>query len=65
VVAVTITVSDQLAQELNQIAQEMGHANAKQMVLSFLRGHIVAKRCMTAKSDAQAPAEQEAEGGIT
>lgn len=63
-VTVTISVADELAQELNQIAQERGYANARAMVVARLRTLIVNKRRMVADAEARAAAEPEVEEGI-
>lgn len=61
---VTITISSELAQELNEIAQERGYTNAREMVLARVRTLIVNKRRMAADEEARTAAQPEVEAGI-
>lgn len=62
---VTITVSEAIAQELNEMAQEAGYSNAKMMALAYLRDRYVVWRRRAASEEAGGIAQEEAEEGIT
>ena len=63
-ITVSFTITEELAAELNEIAQGRGYDNAKQMVVQTLRRMIINKRRMEADHAAREPATQEAEEGI-
>lgn len=63
---VTVTLTAELAQEINAMAQAYGYANGKEFVIAFLRGKIRAARMEAAEEDIRQAideaAQQEVEG---
>lgn len=63
---ITVTVTAELAQELNEMAVELGYTNAKQMAIGWLRGKVLARRMEAAQAGvwqaAEDAAQQEVEG---
>ena len=59
---ITFSIPNPIAQELNQIAQDNGFTNAKQMVIAYLQATIRANRVKVANLDAiRESAEQQAD----
>lgn len=58
---VTLTLSEELAQELNEMAQDAGYTNAKQMTIRWLRDKIRRKRMEAAELQIRVVIEQAAE----
>ena len=58
---VTFTIPDPIAQELNQIAQDNGFQNAKQMTKAYWRATIRARRGNKALDGIRETAEKQAD----
>lgn len=63
--SVTFTVSTALAQELNEMAQDNGFANAKEMVISFVKRELAHRRAVKRLNAEQQTEIQMLEGQIT
>lgn len=58
---VTLTLSTELAQELNEMAQDAGYTNAKEMTVRWLRDKIRRRRMENAEIQIRTAIEQAAE----